>query len=69
MPLVIIRGIEGVFSEEEKAETVRKVTDAMVSCEGEALRGVTWVLFEDVKSWGIGGELITAEKIKEMQKG
>ena len=42
MPIVTIKGIEGVFSDEQKAEVIRKVTDAMVSVEGETcapLRG------------------------------
>ena len=30
MPLVTIKGIEGVFTPEQKAEAIRKVTDAMV---------------------------------------
>jgi 4-oxalocrotonate tautomerase len=29
MPLVIIKGIEGVFTEEQKAEAIAKVTDAI----------------------------------------
>lgn len=41
----------------------------MVSVEGEKMRGVTWVVFEEVKSgdWGIGGELITTEKVRALQ--
>jgi 4-oxalocrotonate tautomerase len=42
MPIVTIKGIEGVFSDEQKAEVIRKVTDAMVSVEGKTcapLRG------------------------------
>lgn len=33
------------------------------------MRGVTWVIFEEVKSgeWGIGGELITTDKVRAMQ--
>ena len=69
MPLVIIRGIKGVFNEEEKAEAVRQVTEVMVKLEGEGLRPHTWVLFEDADAWGIGGEIMTPEKIKELQKG
>mgnify|MGYP000561979686 CR=1 FL=1 len=43
MPLVDIQLIKCVFDDEQKAEMIRKVTDAMVSIEGEAMRGVTWV--------------------------
>ena len=69
MPLVTVKGIEGVFSTEQKAEIISKITDAMVSVEGEKMRGVTWVIFEEVKSgdWGIGGELITTDKVRAMQ--
>jgi 4-oxalocrotonate tautomerase len=43
---------------------VRKLTDAMVGIEGEAMRGVTWTVIEEVKSgdWAIGGQpLSTAD--------
>jgi 4-oxalocrotonate tautomerase len=57
VPLVDVKVIEGVFTPEQKAEMIRKVTDAMVSIEGENLRGVTWVAVEEARSgsWGIGG--------------
>lgn len=71
MPLVIIKGIEGVFTEEQKAEAIAKVTDAMVSVEGENMRDITWVVFEEVKSgsWGIGGKTLTAEDVLKVQAG
>ena len=69
MPLVDIRVIEGVFSPEQKAEMIAKVTDAMVGIEGEALRGVTWVLVEEVRSgdWGIGGDGLTTAAVQALQ--
>ncbi|MET3677785.1 MULTISPECIES: 4-oxalocrotonate tautomerase family protein [unclassified Pseudomonas] len=71
MPLVTVKGIEGVFSSEQKAEIISKITDAMVSVEGEKMRAVTWVIFEEVKSgdWGIGGEPITTERVRSIQNG
>ena len=39
MPIVDIHLIEGVFDKDQKQEMIRKVTDAMVEIEGEALRG------------------------------
>jgi 4-oxalocrotonate tautomerase len=71
MPLITIKGIEGVFSPEQKAEAIRKVTDAMVSIEGETMRSVTWVLFEEVKSgdWGFGGQTRSADEIRKLQAG
>ena len=51
MPLVQIKLIEGVFAPDQKQEMIERVTDAMVSVEGENMRPLTWVLVqEDVKS-------------------
>jgi 4-oxalocrotonate tautomerase len=46
---------------EQKQEMIRKVTDAVVSVEGEGLRPVTWVTIEDVEpgAWGVAGEPMT----------
>jgi Tautomerase enzyme len=38
--------IEGVFTDQQKQEMIRRITDAMVEIEGESLRSVTWVLVE-----------------------
>jgi 4-oxalocrotonate tautomerase len=68
MPLVQIKGINGFLTREQKQEIITKVTDAIVSVEGEGLRPVTWVILEDVNSgeWGIGGEPVTLEKVQEL---
>ena len=69
MPYVQVKVIEGVFGPEEKARIVRAVTDAMVSVEGEAMRGVTWVTIEEVASgsWGIGGTPLTTADVTSMR--
>lgn len=43
----------------------------MVSIEGESMRGVTWVVVEDVKSgdWGIGGRALTTEDVHALAAG
>lgn len=71
MPLVDVQVIEGVFDENQKQEMIRRVTDAMVSIEGEAMRGVTWVRVLEVKSgqWAIGGNPLTADAVKQMAAG
>lgn len=68
MPLVQVKLIEGVFSDVQKREMIRKLTDAMVSIEGEAMREVTWVVVEEVKSgsWGMGGNAVTSADVKAM---
>ena len=71
MPLVNVKLIEGVFSKDQKQEMINKITDAMVSIEGENMRPVTWVLLEEVKSgdWGIGGKGLTTEDVKALAAG
>jgi len=71
MPLIQVKLIEGVFSDEQKREMVRRLTDAMVSIEGENMRPVTWVVIEDVKSgqWGVGGNPLTTTDVKNLAAG
>jgi 4-oxalocrotonate tautomerase len=71
MPMVNVRLIEGVFTPSQKQEMIRKLTDAMVSIEGENMRQVTWVVIDEVKSgdWGLGGKPLTTEAVKELAAG
>jgi 4-oxalocrotonate tautomerase len=71
MPFVEIKVIEGVFSNDQKKEMIEKVTDAMVSVEGENMRDVTWVTIEEKKSgnWGIGGNALTTDAVKALAAG
>lgn len=68
MPLVNVKLIEGVFTSAQKQEIIRKLTDTMVSIEGENMRSVTWVVVEEVKSgdWGIGGNPLTTEDVQAL---
>ena len=71
MPLVDIQLIEGVFDDNQKQEMIKNVTDAMVSIEGENMRGVTWVRVQEVKSgqWAIGGEALTTDAVHKLAAG
>lgn len=71
MPLIEVKVIEGVFTSEQKKEIVKKLTDAMVSIEGENMRQVTMCIVEEVKSgdWGIGGEPLSTEDVKALASG
>jgi 4-oxalocrotonate tautomerase len=71
MPLVDIHVIKGVFSPEQKSQMIAKVTDAMVSVEGEKLRGVTWVKINEVEGgdWAIGGQALHAADVRKMAAG
>ena len=68
MPFAAIKLLEGVFFSDEKQQMVERVTEAMVSVEGENLRDKT-VVIEEVKSgdWGIGGQTLTADDVKQLR--
>jgi len=68
MPLVTIEVIKDVFAPSQKRALIEKVTDAVVSVEGEAMRGVTWVRVQEIEQgdWGIGGKTLTAADIHAM---
>jgi 4-oxalocrotonate tautomerase len=60
-----------VFDDEQKQQMIERLTDAMVSVEGENMRPVTWVVIEDVKSgeWGLGGRPLATADIKALAAG
>ena len=69
MPLIQVKLIEGVFDAAEKALIIEKLTDAMVSVEGEAMRPVTWVTIDEVASgaWGIAGNPLRTSDVVGMR--
>jgi 4-oxalocrotonate tautomerase len=71
MPFINVKLIENVFTPDQKREIVERLTDAMVSIEGENMRSVTWVVVEEVHSgdWGIGGTPLTTEDVKAVAAG
>jgi len=71
MPLIQVKLIEEVFTPAQKKDIITRLTDAMVSIEGEKMRGVTWVIIEDVRSgeWGIGGQAMTTDAVKALAAG
>ena len=60
MPLIQVRVIKDVFTKEQKHQMISRLTDTMVSIEGENMGGVTWCVVEEVESgdWGIGGNAL-----------
>lgn len=65
MPMVTIDVIKDVFTPRQKQDLISKVTDAMVSVEGESLRGVTWVRINEFEGgdWAIGGKALEASDV------
>ena len=71
MPLLNVKMIEGVFTPTQKQEMIRKLTDTMVSIEGENLRPYTLVVLEEVKSgdWGVAGNSLSNSDAKALAAG
>lgn len=71
MPMIQVHLIEGVFTPVQKRQMIEKLTEAMVSIEGENMRGVTWVTIEEKRSgdWGIGGKPLTTADVKALAAG
>lgn len=71
MPLIHVKVIEGVLTTAQKNSLIAKLTDTMVSVEGENLRPVTWVVVEEIRSgeWGIGGQPLTTEGVHALIAG
>ena len=64
MPPINVKVIEDVFTPEQKREIVERLTDAMVSVEGENMRSVTCR-----GDWGLGGTIATTERVKALAAG
>jgi 4-oxalocrotonate tautomerase len=71
MPLINVKLIEDVFTSDQKREIVERLTDAMVSIEGENMRSLTWVVIEEVASgdWGMGGKPVSTDDVKALAAG
>jgi 4-oxalocrotonate tautomerase len=62
MPLINVKVIEGVFTDDQKTQIVKSLTEAMVGVEGENMRSVSG-------SWGIGGQPLTTADVKALAAG
>ena len=71
MPLINVKVIEGVFTNSQKQDIIKQLTEAMVAVEGENMRPVTWCLVEEVKSgdWGIAGNGMTTQAVRALAAG
>ena len=60
-----------VFTPDQKREIIERLTDAMVSIEGENMRPVTWVVVDEVASgdMGVGGKPLSTEYVKALAAG
>ena len=60
-----------MFDQDQKKQIIRKLTDAMVTIEGENMRKVTWVTIDEVESgdWGMGGNAVTTSDVRALAAG
>jgi 4-oxalocrotonate tautomerase len=60
-----------VFSKEQQHQIISKPTDAMVSIEGESIRGITWCVIEEVESrdWEIDDNARTTADVHALARG
>lgn len=72
MPSIDIQVLEGVFSDQDKADIITRVTEAFASVAGETIRAGTSVRVHEVKSgsWGYAGAVLTtADALAMRAKG
>jgi 4-oxalocrotonate tautomerase len=70
MPFIHVKVVQGVFTALQKQEIIERLTEAMITVEGENMRQVTWCVVEEVPSgdWGIGGQIVTADDLKALAR-
>jgi 4-oxalocrotonate tautomerase len=71
VPYINCRVMEGVLTEDQKADIAERITETFASVVGEPVRGLTWVVIDDLSSGHltIGGRPITTEGVKQVLAG
>ena len=76
MPLINIKILKGMISDEQKAEMILRVSEAVAEIEcrpnpKENLLKYTWCIIEEVDfgAWGVGGNVATREMVQDIFEG
>jgi 4-oxalocrotonate tautomerase len=71
MPLITVKVLEGELTQQQTADIIQGIAEAVIPFVGERLREATWVLVEEVKSgaWGIGGKPFGLPELRAIQAG
>ncbi|WP_428357542.1 tautomerase family protein [Methyloprofundus sp.] len=71
MPFVEVKVFEDELTQEQTKDLIQKITNAVTEVTSEKLRGVTWVVVNEVKSgnWGIGGNALGLDDVKKIIAG
>ncbi len=66
MPLVTIRALEGALTPAQREDLMVRVTDAVVAVQGEGVRNVTWVIFDEIRdrTISIGGDVKSSAYVR-----
>lgn len=70
MPVITVKVFEGELTQDQTAEIIADITEAVIPYVGEVARANTWVLVEEVKSgsWGIGGRALGLPDLRQIQE-
>jgi 4-oxalocrotonate tautomerase family enzyme len=73
MPLIQIKVVKGGLPEEKKAEMIKRVSEVVAEIEArpypkEKILPIVWCIVEEVpaEQWGVGGQAVDLEKLKEL---
>ncbi len=69
MPLIDVQVMEGVFSADEKAQIIARVTEGFGKVSGKTLADATSVRVHEIPggSWGYAGTAMTSEDARAMR--
>lgn len=68
MPLIEVKVFKDELSDDQSAELISRITDAVAETTSEKLRDVTWVIVNEVNDghWGVGGNALSLEDVKKI---
>lgn len=71
MPLIDIHVLEGVFSDEEKAQIISETAQAFGKVAGKPMQDMTTVRVHEVRSghWGGADSIWTTERALALKRG
>ena len=71
MPLIQVHVFEDELSQEQSKDLIDKITHVVTKITNEKLRGVTWVIINEVKNghWGVGGNALGLDDVKQPMAG
>lgn len=71
MPLVDVKVFKDELNQDQSKELIGKITDAVAEVTSDKLRGVTWVIIDEIKDgqWGVGGHALGLDDVKKIMAG